>query len=172
MQIFPSMNSSRNGRVLQPRRMAPRRRKELTPMSIKADTEAKPTTTSTSRRWSISTRAAPHLHHHDHGRIAGLKVNLPKESAAVSQAKKKTQAITVTNDGKILLQHRAGHPGGTRAAPHAAKAQTPDMPVVVRGDSKASTRASWMCSTSARNLHHASGPGHQTAQRASKETTP
>ena len=35
--------------------------------------------------------------------LQGLKVNLPKESAAVSQAKKKTQSITVSNDGKIFL---------------------------------------------------------------------
>jgi biopolymer transport protein ExbD len=69
--------------------------------------------------------------------LQGLKVNLPKESAATSMAKKKTQSITVTNEGKILLntvpvtlpeleQHLAQQ-----------RAQTPDFPVVVRGDSRA-----------------------------------
>ena len=35
--------------------------------------------------------------------VQGLKVNLPKASASTSQAKPKTKAITVTNEGKIFL---------------------------------------------------------------------
>src|SRR3974390_3808631 len=35
--------------------------------------------------------------------VQGLKVNLPKASAAPSLAKQTTKAITVTNDGKFFL---------------------------------------------------------------------
>ncbi|MGA7125913.1 MAG: biopolymer transporter ExbD, partial [Chthoniobacterales bacterium] len=35
--------------------------------------------------------------------VQGLKVNLPKASAAPSLAKPQTKAITVTNEGKIFL---------------------------------------------------------------------
>ncbi len=35
--------------------------------------------------------------------VQGMKVNLPKASAAPSLAKPQTKAITVTNDGKLFL---------------------------------------------------------------------
>ena len=69
--------------------------------------------------------------------LQGLKVNLPKESAATSQAKKKIQSITVTNDGKICLNTVPVSLGELETRLTAQKAQTPDFPVVVRGDSKA-----------------------------------
>ena len=69
--------------------------------------------------------------------LQGLKVNLPKESAAQSQAKKKIQAITVTDSGKILLNTVPVSLGELETRLTAQKAQTPDFPVVVRGDSKA-----------------------------------
>ena len=53
--------------------------------------------------------------------LQGLKVNLPKESAAQSQAKKKIQAITVSDRRKDLSQHRAGDARRARAAPDPAK---------------------------------------------------
>jgi biopolymer transport protein ExbD len=69
--------------------------------------------------------------------LQGLKVNLPKESAAQSQAKKKIQAITVSNDGKIFLNTVPVSLDDLEKRLTQQKAQTPDMPVVVRGDSKA-----------------------------------
>ena len=67
--------------------------------------------------------------------VQGLKVNLPKASSSPSLAKPKTKSITINNEGKIFLdtvpvtlqelEQRLGQ----------AKAQTPDLPVVIRGDS-------------------------------------
>ena len=69
--------------------------------------------------------------------LQGLKVNLPKESAATSQAKKKIQAITVSNDGKIFLNTVPVTLAELEQHLTQQKAQTPDFPVVVRGDSTA-----------------------------------
>ena len=69
--------------------------------------------------------------------LQGLKVNLPQESAATSQAKKKIQAITVGNDGKIFLNTVPVTLAELEQHLTTQKAQTPDFPVVVRGDSKA-----------------------------------
>ena len=67
--------------------------------------------------------------------VQGVKVNLPKASSAPSLAKPKTRAITVNNEGKIFLdtvpvtlvelEQRLGQ----------YKQATPDLPVVVKGDS-------------------------------------
>jgi biopolymer transport protein ExbD len=69
--------------------------------------------------------------------LQGLKVNLPKESAATSQAKKKIQAITVSNDGKVFLNTVPVTLAELETRLAQQKAQTPDFPVVVRGDSTA-----------------------------------
>jgi biopolymer transport protein ExbD len=69
--------------------------------------------------------------------LQGLKVNLPKESAATSQAKKKIQAITVSDDGKIFLNTAPVSLDELEQHLTQQKAQTPDFPVVIRGDSKA-----------------------------------
>jgi biopolymer transport protein ExbD len=67
--------------------------------------------------------------------LQGLKVNLPKESAATSQAKKKIQAITVSSEGKIFLNTVPVSLADLETDLTRAKGETPDMPVVVRGDS-------------------------------------
>jgi len=69
--------------------------------------------------------------------LQGLKVNLPKESAAISQAKKKTQSITVTDSGQIMLNAVPVSLAALEQQLTQLKAHMPDMPVVVRGDSKA-----------------------------------
>ena len=69
--------------------------------------------------------------------LQGLKVNLPNESAATSQAKKKIQAITVSNDGKIFLNTVPVTLTELEQHLSTQKSQTPDFPVVVRGDSAA-----------------------------------
>ncbi|HUB66671.1 MAG TPA: biopolymer transporter ExbD [Candidatus Methylacidiphilales bacterium] len=69
--------------------------------------------------------------------LQGLKVNLPKESAATNQAKKKIQSITVANDGKICLNTVPVTLAELEQRLTQQKAETPDFPVVVRGDSAA-----------------------------------
>ena len=97
--------------------------------------------------------------------LQGLKVQLPKESAATSQAKKKMEAISVTNSGQILLgtvpvslartgaaaglgqgpepRHACGHPRRQRGAVpgHHGRAQRLHE-----------------------ERHHRGGPRHETAQ--------
>src|SRR3974390_2413058 len=69
--------------------------------------------------------------------VQGLKVNLPKASAAPSLAKQTTKAITVANDGKIYLDTIpvTGLPELEQRLVQ-ARAVTPDFPVVLRGDSE------------------------------------
>jgi biopolymer transport protein ExbD len=68
--------------------------------------------------------------------VQGLKVNLPKASAAPSLAKPQTKAITVTNEGKIFLDTIPVTLDELAQRLTQQKAQTPDFPVVVRGDSQ------------------------------------
>jgi biopolymer transport protein ExbD len=67
--------------------------------------------------------------------VQGLKVNLPKASAAPSLARPKTKAITVTNEGKVFLDTVPVTLAELEQRLAAQKAQTPDFPVVVKGDS-------------------------------------
>src|SRR6202034_450621 len=67
--------------------------------------------------------------------MQGLNVHLPKESAATSQAKKTIKAITVSNEGKIFLNTVPVSLTELEQRLTAQKAETPDFPVVVRGDS-------------------------------------
>ena len=68
--------------------------------------------------------------------VQGLKVNLPKASETPSLAKPQTKAITVTNDGKIFLDTIPVTLAELEARLLAAKAITPEFPVVLRGDSQ------------------------------------
>jgi len=67
--------------------------------------------------------------------VQGLKVNLPKASASPSLAKPQTKAITINNEGKIFLDTVPVTVAELEQRLNAQKAQTPDFPVVVRGDS-------------------------------------
>jgi biopolymer transport protein ExbD len=67
--------------------------------------------------------------------VAGTKVNLPKASASTSLAKPKTKAITINNEGKVFLDTIPVTIQELEQRLAQAKAQIPDMPVVVRGDS-------------------------------------
>jgi biopolymer transport protein ExbD len=69
--------------------------------------------------------------------LQGLKVHLPKESAATSQAKKKIEAISVTNSGQILLGTVPVSLSELEQRLVSDKGQNPDMHVVIRGDSQA-----------------------------------
>lgn len=67
--------------------------------------------------------------------VQGLKVNLPKASNSPSLAKPKTKAITINNEGKIFLDTIPVSIPELEQRLTAQKAQTPDFPVVIRGDS-------------------------------------
>jgi biopolymer transport protein ExbD len=67
--------------------------------------------------------------------VQGVKVNLPKASAAPSLAKPKTKAITVNNQGKIFLDTVPVTLQELEQRLGALKAQNPDLPIVLKGDS-------------------------------------
>jgi biopolymer transport protein ExbD len=67
--------------------------------------------------------------------VQGVKVNLPKASAAPSLAKPKTKAITVNNEGKIFLDTVPVTLTELEQRLAQQKSQTPDFPVVIKGDS-------------------------------------
>jgi biopolymer transport protein ExbD len=67
--------------------------------------------------------------------VQGLKVNLPKASTSPSLAKPKTKSVTINNEGKIFLDTVPVSIQELEQRLGQAKAQTPDLPVVIRGDS-------------------------------------
>src|SRR5277367_3252242 len=69
--------------------------------------------------------------------VQGMKVNLPHASNAPQPklAKPKTEAITVNNEGKYFLNTTPMTLVEIQQKLTAAKAATPDLPVVIRGDS-------------------------------------
>ena len=66
--------------------------------------------------------------------VQGVKVNLPKASAAPSLAKPKTKAITINNRGNIFLDTVPVTLRELEQRLAQQKAQTPDFPVVIKGD--------------------------------------
>jgi biopolymer transport protein ExbD len=68
--------------------------------------------------------------------VQGMKVNLPKASAAPSLAQQTTKAITIGNDGKIFLDTIPVTLSELEQRLIQQRALTPDFPVVVRGDSQ------------------------------------
>ena len=67
--------------------------------------------------------------------VQGLKVNLPRASNTPSLAKPQTKAITINNEGKVFLDTVPTTIPELEQRLSAQKAQTPEFPVVVRGDS-------------------------------------
>ncbi|UPG87507.1 biopolymer transporter ExbD [Luteibacter aegosomatis] len=67
--------------------------------------------------------------------VQGIKVNLPKASAAVSMAKPQTKAITVSETGQIFLDAYPVTLPELESRLRSLKALNPDFPVVVKGDS-------------------------------------
>jgi biopolymer transport protein ExbD len=71
--------------------------------------------------------------------VQGVKVNLPSASSKPATQKMdqpKTQAITVDNAGKIRLNTMPVTLGDLETKLGQLKAATPELPVVVRGDSQ------------------------------------
>src|SRR5471032_2270911 len=67
--------------------------------------------------------------------VQGVKVNLPKASAAPSLAKPKTRAVTINNTGQIFLDTVPVTLVELEQRLVQYKQATPDLPVVVKGDS-------------------------------------
>ena len=67
--------------------------------------------------------------------VQGIKVNLPKASAAPSLAKPSTKAITVTAEGRLFLDAYPVTLDELETMLRNHKAANPDFPVVVKGDS-------------------------------------
>ncbi len=68
--------------------------------------------------------------------VQGVKVNLPKASAAPSLAKPKTKAISISNDGKIFLDTLPVTLPDLEQRLTQLKAQNGgDFPIVIKGDS-------------------------------------
>jgi len=67
--------------------------------------------------------------------VQGLKVNLPRASNTPSLAKPQTKAITINNEGKVFLDTVPVTIPELEQRLSTQKAQTPEFPVVVRGDS-------------------------------------
>jgi biopolymer transport protein ExbD len=68
--------------------------------------------------------------------VQGIKVNLPKASAAPSLAKPKTKAITINNQGGLALDTiPMSNIQELEQRLQQAKAENPEVPVVIRGDS-------------------------------------
>jgi len=67
--------------------------------------------------------------------VQGLKVNLPKASQTPSLAKPQTKAITINSEGKVFLDTVPVTLPELEQRLTSQKAQTPEFPVVVRGDS-------------------------------------
>lgn len=68
--------------------------------------------------------------------VQGIKVNLPKASAAPSLAKPSTKAITIAEDGKIYLDTYPVSLQELETRLRQMKAATPEFPVVVKGDTQ------------------------------------
>jgi biopolymer transport protein ExbD len=68
--------------------------------------------------------------------VQGIKVNLPKASTTPSLAKPKTKAVTIDANGQIYLDTYPVSMAELESRLRAFKAITPDLPVVIKGDSK------------------------------------
>ena len=86
--------------------------------------------------------------------VQGMKVNLPQASQAAQAklARPKTQAITVNNEGKYFLNTTPMSLQEITQQLTVAKAATPDLPVVIRGDTQTQYQAIMDVLTAVGNL--------------------
>lgn len=68
--------------------------------------------------------------------VQGIKINLPKASAAPSLAKPTTKAITIRDDGQIFLDAYPVTLDELETRLRAHKAANPEFPLVIKGDAK------------------------------------
>lgn len=67
--------------------------------------------------------------------VQGIKVNLPKASAAPALAKPKTKAVSITADGTVYLDTYPVTLPELENLLRQYKAQDPDLPVIIKADS-------------------------------------
>jgi biopolymer transport protein ExbD len=67
--------------------------------------------------------------------VQGVKVNLPQASSAVSLAKPKTKAVTITSEGNIFLDTYPVSMAELESRLASLYAADPELPVVIKGDS-------------------------------------
>ena len=68
--------------------------------------------------------------------VQGIKVNLPKASAAPSLAKPQTKAVTIRDDGQIFLDTYPVTLQELEDRLRQLKTVNPSFPVVIKGDAK------------------------------------
>ena len=68
--------------------------------------------------------------------VQGIKVNLPTASTTPNLAKPKTKAITIDAAGQVYLDTYPVTIAELESRLRSFKAITPDLPVVIKGDSK------------------------------------
>ena len=73
--------------------------------------------------------------------VQGINVNLPKASAASSNIKPATKAVTITGEGTIYLDSFPVTIAELEARLRTLKAQNPNLPVVIKGDEKISYKS-------------------------------
>ncbi len=73
--------------------------------------------------------------------VQGINVNLPKASAATSNIKPATKAITITGEGTIYLDSFPVTMAELEARLRQLKAVNPNLPVVIKGDEKISYKS-------------------------------
>jgi biopolymer transport protein ExbD len=73
--------------------------------------------------------------------VQGINVNLPKASAATSNIKPATKAITITGEGTIYLDSFPVTLAELEARLRQIKAVNPNLPVVIKGDEKISYKS-------------------------------
>lgn len=67
--------------------------------------------------------------------VQGIKVDLPKASAAPSLAEPKTKAVSITGDGTIFLDTYPVSLSELETLLRQYRAADPDLPVIVKADS-------------------------------------
>jgi len=67
--------------------------------------------------------------------VQGIKVDLPKASAAPSLAEPKTKAVSITSDGTIFLDTYPVSLSELETLLRQYRAADPDLPVIVKADS-------------------------------------
>ena len=67
--------------------------------------------------------------------VQGIKVDLPKASAAPSLAEPKTKAVSITSDGTIYLDAYPVSLSELESLLRQYRAADPDLPVIVKADS-------------------------------------
>ncbi|MBC3362259.1 biopolymer transporter ExbD [Pseudomonas sp. SWRI92] len=67
--------------------------------------------------------------------VSGIQINLPKASSTISLSQPKTKAISINDGGQVFLDAYPVTLNELEDRLRIEKAQSPDFPVIVRGDS-------------------------------------